>query len=437
MSAHFQRLRDQWGAIPRVHRLLLVGAMALGAAVVIAYAIATRHNDLAGDQKEYDLQGRFFTEGKFWWSTVVLYSPHPTAWKAPIYPVWVGLWYELLGAGASKIAIVQGLLLAPLTVFLTWLTARRWFGLQVAALSAFVIAVFPLSWEYIGLLYSEALATPLIILVLYLALRREPPSRLRAAGIGALIGVCLLVRPTSFFLFAGVFAAWVVATGWKRAILLTVVSGVCAVLVVVPWTIRNAVVLDGFVPISIQDAAAYGTFNDEAANDPDRPWLWRPTPLLQELRENPPSSEVEFRSDLQDRAYEYISDHPSSVLKAFFWNGLSRLWDLRRPSQALFETPFEGRSRALGIVGLAMYYVLLPLALIGIWRSRARIELLAPLLAVALAMSVVYTIDSGTRYRAPVEPIIVILACSGLTLLPRFRTVQDGSFQRSRDHPAA
>ncbi|MDQ3758331.1 MAG: hypothetical protein M3331_00065 [Actinomycetota bacterium] len=83
---------------------MLMAAMCLGAAVVVAYALLTRPNPLLGDQSEYDVEGRFFDQGKLWWSTVILEEPHATAWKSPLYPAWVGFWYELLGPGPTKLA---------------------------------------------------------------------------------------------------------------------------------------------------------------------------------------------------------------------------------------------------------------------------------------------------------------------------------------------
>jgi hypothetical protein len=71
-------------------------------------------------------------------------------------------------------------------------------------------------------------------------------------------------------------------------------------------------------------------------------------------------------------------------------------------------------------IGLGMYYALLPLALVGLWRVRHRRELLVPFVATAISLSVVFTIQAGTRYRAPVEPVIVVLACSNLTALRRY-----------------
>lgn len=416
VRAAVERIGAEWRALPGFHRGVLVGSMAAAALVVVVYALVLRPAGLRGDQIEYDTQGRFFTEGKLWWSTVVTGAPHATAWKSPAYPAWVGFWYELVGASPVRLAVVQGLLLAPLTVLLSWLAARRWFDLRIAAVAAPLVALFPLSWEYFGLLYSEALAIPFTVLILWLAIDRGRPSVGRVVALGVLVGALILVRPTSFFLFAVLAASWIVAVGWRRGVGLTAVAVFVAVLVVVPWTVRNAVVLDGFVPISIQDAAAYGTFNEEAANDPIYPYAWRPTPagVIEQLEAEAPASEIEFRSLLQDRARDYIREHPASVPKAFFWNGLSRLWDIRRPARALIETDFDGRSKGVTAVGLGIYYLLLPLALIGLWRVRRRPGLVVPLVAGAAALSVVFTIQAGTRYRAPVEPVIVILAASSL-----------------------
>jgi 4-amino-4-deoxy-L-arabinose transferase-like glycosyltransferase len=404
-------------ASPR-ERALLAAAMALSAGLVIVYVLATRSHGLAGDEPEYHAQGAFFTEGRFWWSEAITGEPHPSAWKAPGYPAWVGFWYSVLGESWVRLTLLQSLL-APVTVLLAWILARRHLGARIALATAFGVAAFPLVWEYFGLMFPEALAVPLTLGVLIVVLDREPtPARIAAAG--GLIGLNLLVRPTAFFLLAGVLVAWIVVAGWRRGFLATVAVGVLALVVVAPWTIRNSVVLDGFVPISIQDAAGYGTFNDDAAADPDQPFAWRATPatLAPMLERAATLTEPEFRSELQDAAFDYIAEHPASVPKAIFWNGITRFWDLRAPSSALAEVDFQGRSRSVRAIGLGLYYVMLPLSVIGLWRLRSRRELVLPLVAMALVATVAFTVVAGTRYRAPFEPLIVMLA-SAAVLLPR------------------
>jgi hypothetical protein len=50
-------------------------------------------------------------------------------------------------------------------------------------------------------------------------------------------------------------------------------------------------------------------------------------------------------------------------------------------------------------------------------------RLLWPLVALAMAASLVVTTEAHTRYRAPLEPLIVVIACSNVpALAARWRT---------------
>ncbi len=407
-----RNLREWWQGVEPRERAALVAALALSAAVVVVYAFATRPNGLAGDQSVYDTYGRLWTEGKLFYSDLPYGIVHASTWKAPLYPAWVGILYDIFGSSPLRVQVIQGLLLAPATVFGAWLLARRLFGPRVAVAAAFALALFPACWEFIGLLYPEALAAPLALLALNLFLERRPTTPL-AIATGLAIGLGMLARPNMFFLFAGAIAAWWIAAGPRRALLATAISIAAAVLLILPWTVRNLSAADGFVPISIQDAALYGTFNDEAANDPDAPYQWRaylhPAPQIFSERG---SSDYEVHQALVGDALDYIRAHPASVPKAFFWNGLSRFWDVRRPAHAFDEIAPNGQSRGVAITGLVLYWLALVLALWGLWRFRRRTSLVVPLLLIALFASITVIGDASTRYRVPLEPLIVIMACA-------------------------
>lgn len=407
-------------AVSRRELRLLLAAMALGLAIRVAFVLLTREYTLGPDEIEYVAEGRFIEAGQWFWTTVPYGNPHAGFWKAPGYPAFVGVIFSTLGIGVTRLLLVQTLL-GPLTIFLTWVLARRLFVSKpnVALGAALIFAVYPNAWQWETRVTAEALATPLTALALILVLARPPTAR-RAAVIGIVVGLGLLVRPTAFLLLAGVVAAYVVSAGWRRGGVLAAVSLAAAILVVAPWTIRNYNLTGGeVVPISVQDAAAYGTFNDDAANDADYPWAWRPRTTRDQDILTEPRSDADFRSALIGRAREYVLDNPASIPQAFFWNGLIRTWDLRSPSKVLFEAPFEGRSKPVAAVGLALYWVLIALAITTLWRQRARRELWAPVLALALATSIVFTVAAATRYRAPLEPLIVVLASASLPWLAR------------------
>jgi len=399
--------------VSRREAYLLLAAIALGLAARIAYVLATRHFALAGDEVEYDSEGWLIATGHLFYTRLPYGILTAAAWKPPGYPLWVGMWYAIVGHHPLVVRFAQ-VPLGAATIFLSWVLARRLFGARVAMAAAFVVALYPLAFQYEELLYSESLATPLTLAVLILIFTGVPTRR-RAIACGVLLGVSLLIRASDVLLLAGVLVTWGIAAGWRRGIALTALATLVAALVVVPWTVRNEIVLHGFVPIAIDDAALYGTFNAQSAHDPVYPYAWRADPPSAAPLFNPrhPLSELTLHSKLLHLGLSYIGAHPTSLLGAFFWNGLSRLWDIRHRSRSLVEVPFEGRSRLLTNLGLDAYDVLLPLALIGLWRARRRRELVFGLLAIALAAAVVFTSDSGTRYRATLEPLIAVLACAG------------------------
>lgn len=387
-------------------------AAALSVVVGVLYVVLiARHQPLAGDEIDYDTYGRLALEGKWLWLDKPYGVEHPSAWKPPGYPLWVGFWYTLLGPHPARVEFVQVLLAGPATVILTYVLAQRFSDHpRVPIIAAFVVALYPMAWQYTGLLYPEALAIPLGLALLVAGLAVEPTPK-RAALVGVLAAANLLVRPTASFLLVGVLVSWLLLAGLRRTAVTTAITVAVLALAVAPWLIRNHDVT-GSPIFSVQDAAVAGTFNPTSAGDDEFPYAWRPVVKrdLDLFDPQKPLEDDELRSRLVARAREYIADHPESLPAAFFWNGLSRLWDVRRPGHATLEAPFEGRTKGIAGVALACYYVLLVLALIGLWRLRSRKSLFAGIVAAAISASLIFTVAGGTRYRVPLEPVIAILA---------------------------
>jgi 4-amino-4-deoxy-L-arabinose transferase-like glycosyltransferase len=361
---------------------------------------------------------RYAADGHFLWGTSPYGIPHPTSWKAPGYAAWLGVLYAILGKNTDAALVVQAVLLAPLTILATWLLGRRLFSPGVGLAAACVVAVYPNAWQFEVRLFPEALATPLTLVLLAVVLGSREVSLRRALLVGAGFGLLLLVRPSSLFLIPPVVVMW-----WGRAgIAPMALALVAAVVVVTPWALRNHHVdPEHFVPISTQSAALYGVFNDDSAHDEANPWAWRFRTARDADLFARPHTDGEIYSTLNRRSLDYIRAHPSSVPKAFFYNGVLRLWDLRSPDAVLAEVKPQGRTRGVAAVGLALYWLLLALALAGtsgLWRAGRR-RLVLAIAALVLATSVVYTSDAFTRYRAPLEPLIVALAVSALVPLAR------------------
>ncbi len=96
-------------------------------------------------------------------------------------------------------ALLVQTLISPFVIGGVWLLARRLFDHRVAVVAAAIAAFYPNMWQWEGRLYSEALALPLGVLILLLALER-PATRKQGALVGVALGLAMLVRPTSVFM---------------------------------------------------------------------------------------------------------------------------------------------------------------------------------------------------------------------------------------------
>lgn len=432
------RLVGSEGAIPRRELSLVLGLAAVAFAVRLGFVLLTADHTLVGDELEYDIQGRFIADdGKWFWSTTPYGNVHESLWKAPGYPAFVGVIYALTTSNPDIVFAIQSLIGAG-TVVLTWMLARRLFGPVTAVAAAAVVAVHPFAWQFEVRLFAESIVTPLG-LIFFLVLLERPATAKRAIALGALIGLIVLLRPSALYLLPAALVAVVVTSGVRRGVAYTGLILLVTVGMVLPWTVRNHSVSGEWVPLSVQDAALYGVFNDDSANDPKYPWAWRfqTTRDKDVLEPARPIPDARLREILRERATAYIREHPGSVPKAFFWNGLSRLWDVRRPAHILHEAPFTGRKRGTIAIGLSLHYVLLVLCLCGLWLARRRPGVVLPMLAMALAASVIFTADAETRYRAPFEPLIAIFACyAAVELVRRVMASRQASSVASPTSPA-
>ena len=108
---------------------------------------------------------------------------------------------------------------------------------------------------------------------------------------------------------------------------------VAAALTVVPWTIRNAIVLDHFVPVSTQFGSALaGTYNSEARADKENPASWRTLKRVDDYQpifsQRPHDQRGGAReASCATASLEFIKEHPAYVVTVAFWT-TRRMLDL-------------------------------------------------------------------------------------------------------------
>src|SRR2546421_120235 len=114
------------------------------------------------------------------------------------------------------------------------------------------LAIYPALLEYQAMLMTEPLGATLLAATALCFLRAcESRSPASFVGCGLLLGALVMVRPEFLVLIAllPMLAAFRLrgAVSWRQVVLPAGVLAAAACLVILPWTIRNLVVLDRFV----------------------------------------------------------------------------------------------------------------------------------------------------------------------------------------------
>lgn len=199
-------------------------------------------------------------------------ATQPASNYSPGLPLFVAGLYELTGGIHERLARVILALLGTLSILFAYLIARRLrrsmhrppSGVSDASnavaglVAAGAVSIYPALLEYQGMLMGEPLAASLlsgaVLAVLWASDARQGDlARVRWLLPGVLLGALALVRPEYFGV--AVLVALVVFTrglriDWRRSGANGLILLVGAAVAVAPWTVRNAIALDRFVPIS-------------------------------------------------------------------------------------------------------------------------------------------------------------------------------------------
>lgn len=198
-------------------------------------------------------------------------ATQPSSNYSPGVPLLVAGLYEVTGGEHERFARLVLALIGSLSVLFTYLLGKRLVRIQRALkkgphsqnsanaefwpvlAGTFAVAVYPAFLEYQGMLMGEPLAATLLSGGVLALLWSWEGGWSRWLLPGALFGALALVRPEYLaiaVLVAAVVFAREAAGDWRQSLLRAGIFLGALVLIVAPWTIRNAVALDRFVPIS-------------------------------------------------------------------------------------------------------------------------------------------------------------------------------------------
>lgn len=417
---------------PRALAVVLLVAAGLRLAWVVAVDVDPRR-DFHFDMTWYDLAALRVEEGALLRDA----DGTPTAFWPPGYPILLGVAYALFGPHLI-VAKLLNVMLATATCWFTWGLSTRLFGQRVGLLAAALLALLPDHVWFTPLLLSELPFTALLtgLLWLFAVWDARGASLLHWAVFGALLGVAILTRGTASLFLVVPFTAWWLATRSLGASLrrtLAVAAG--ALVVVAPWTLRNALAMGSPIAVSSSIGMSFlFAHNPHADGAEGLQHVQYRDALLRDLRAlpNPEREVAEMQRGMREGvAWALANPARELALVPLRWRELYRHghagldWSVPTrgaTERAALVSPTWDRVLAAGsdvlffaLLGLAALGV--PLALAG--RRAAALALPLTVAYVSLLHGLLFV--GNPRYHAPLLPVLSILAACGMQTLWRRR----------------
>jgi 4-amino-4-deoxy-L-arabinose transferase-like glycosyltransferase len=413
---------------PFYRRLAWVG---LGALILRAiYLLELRGDALVavpvGDGWQYDAWAQAIARGE-WLGAQAFY-------QTPLYPYFLAAIYSAFGYSLMAVRAIQAVLGAASCVLLG-MAGRRFFSERAGLIAAVLLAIYPWAVFSDGLIQKSSLDAFLVTSVLAsLAVFLFRPQRrwLIAAGLAA--GAFSLNRETGRLLYP-------IVVFW----LLSYFRGAQPLRARVTWTAVFTAAMAGVVlPVAVYNYRASGEFllsTSQAGphfyigNHAGATGIYEPlvpgggsaererddaVRLAQQARGRV-LSPGEVSNYWLGRSLEYIRSQPRAWLRL---TGVKLLLTLNAGEVADTESldVYAEHSRLLRALSWFDFGLVLPLAVFGIWQSRAdwkRLSLLYGVLLVLLLSVAAFFVLA--RYRYPAVPVALLFAACGISALAAFR----------------
>jgi len=289
----------------------------------IAYADPSPYDGRFDDSLFFDHAARWLAAGKGY----INFLGYQTAQWPPGYSLLLAAVYKVLGHDIM-LAKLLNVLAGGAACVLIYLVAAKIFNRRVGLLAALLLALFPGSIYFSTLLMTESVFTAMVVLLILLflmwALERKDVPFVRTFLLGVLFGAAALFRAEAPVLLLVVLFVWRLAVpSWRAFLRPAALLTAGAVLAVTPWTIRNAITMDKFIPIST------GAGHTLLAGHQDDPYDSRsdfPEAHLREKYENLPFPERETKveDEAMEEAIDFMFSHKRYEVRLVF----EKLWHL-------------------------------------------------------------------------------------------------------------
>jgi len=385
---------------------IAIFALALAVRLIALQLWPTNADTLRYDQSEYLSLGyhlahfhtlsfgephKFAADGHFPGQGPVI----PTAARAPLYPAFIAVLWS--GPPFSAIRTAQAIM-GALSAVLVFEIGAATFGPPVGILAGLAYCLAPLTVQSVAMIISE----PLFILLFLTGLRSWISKRYALAGF--VFGLAILTRAVLLPFLVVLLVIYAI----RRVRGLPAIALVAAA-VVLPWTIRNIVVLRQ--PILVNTEGWGSTLLEGTILVPygsGSPWsIYSSHPAVRAAIDSTPD-ESQAEKEMLSSAVARIESNPLQwvIIRA---RQYPRLY-LDTGTSIMQLTRDPRLNLPIKIIFAAGNALLLIAAAIGGWKVRQQAEALPILSVIVYFAVIVFPVWAETRYSLPMTPELLILA---------------------------
>ena len=329
----------------------------------------------------------------------------PTAWVAPVYPLIIACVTKLFGDfSTTSVVILMSLNCAfsALTCIPLYLAGEATFGRRTAWFAAWAWALIPYFNLWHTWLWDVNLSALLLMIMFWLTVRAaESRSWRYELGLGTVAGLIAVTNP-SLLSFLPVSLIWIFwrrrhsRSGWLRPALLV---GVTILVIVAPWAIRNRFAFHRWVFLRSNFGAEFYLRNKHAMTQEE--WL-RGHPAINWYEGNAyrQLGEIAYNHDRMEQALRTVREYPGEFAKVSLLR-MVEFWTGSLPTGYGEDAFWRHLYLPLSVLGLAGVVLAIARGTPARWLYFG---------VVAVYPLVFYFTQPLTRYRFPMEPVLLLLA---------------------------
>ncbi|NOX98091.1 MAG: phospholipid carrier-dependent glycosyltransferase [Nitrospirae bacterium] len=356
----------------------------------------------APDTKRYDdIALSLLSRGDF--STA---QGDPAISDGPIYPLFLAAIFSIFGHSLTAVRLIQAIIdsFTCLIIYLIALQMNQ--RKSIAILASAMAAIYPELIASSAFVLTETLFTFLLSVSTLLLLRAKfKESKVLAVISGIFFGITILCRAVALLIPPFLFLSFLFFSNRKRNLSLITILTIAMLLTIAPWTIRNFLVFDRFLPVSIGLGGNLwiGSY---------QPWQgdYNYKDLSDKKEIEAGLSPIEADQRLKEEALKNIKENPLGYLR-LFPRKFARFW---------FKIPggkevLKGKTLSKDFL-YTIHFLLLFFFALGLWFSlrKRTFAILTPLLIILYFTLIHVILFAIPRYRIPITPFILIFSAMGL-----------------------